>query len=305
MIVAFAIGSAQSVLYPILAPGILGSHAVVYTEAAAAWLAGGDPWSVGPPAVVFAGPPTMLLPFVPFTMLPGDVTRAIWVIGMFAAAVWTIRRLGLPGYWIGFPPLFENIVLGHPEVLMLMLLVASGWLSGLATLIKPYAGFALLAERRWGAIALAVVVGAATLLFLPWGRFFAELPQISATLARQARGDSTFGNVPLMVIAALALASLGPRRALWLATPLLWPNAQPNYKVIGMPVLPPLVAALWALPISGLALVGVVAYAILDRLDDHRTLPQWLKAGIKPVARELQRGSPLTLARTDPATGIA
>lgn len=281
---AFAIGSAQALLYPILAPGILGSHAVVYTDAARAWLAGGDPWSIGPPDVVFAGPPTMLLPFVPFTLVPGEVTRVVWVAGMLLAAVWTIRRLGLPGYWIAFPPLFSNILLGHPEVLMLMLLVLGGRLSGLAAIVKPYAGFALLAERRWGAILVAAVVGAVTLPLLPWGRFIAELPQVSATLARQALGDSTFGNLPLMVIAIVALASLGPRRALWLATPLLWPNAQPNYKVIAVPVMPPLVAVFWAFAIPGFTLGAVVAYAVLDRLDRRRPLPAWLRAGISPTA---------------------
>lgn len=284
VVVAFAIGSADALLYPILAPAILGSHAVVYTDAAAAWLRGGDPWAVGPPDVVFAGPPTMLLTFAPFTLVPGEVTRFAWVIGMFGAAVWALRRLRLPGYWIAFPPLFSNIILGHPEVLMLMLLVLGGRLSGLAAIIKPYAGFALLAERRWGAIAVATVVALATLLFLPWGRFIAELPQINDTLTRQDHGDSTFGSIPLMAIAVVALASLGPRRALWLATPLLWPHAQPNYKVIGVPVLPPLVAVLWAFAIPGFTLGAVVAYAVLDRIDRRRPLPAWLRAGIQPAA---------------------
>lgn len=287
MVLAFAIGSANAVLHPILAPAILGSHAVVYTDAAAAMLAGGNPWTVGPPAVVFAGPPTMLLPFVPFTVLPGDITRVVWVVGMLAAAAWTLRRLRLPAYWIAFPPLLSNIILGHPEVLMLLLLIAGGALSGLAAIIKPYAGFALLAERRWGAIALAGVVGVASLAFLPWGLFLAKLPEITANLARQAHGDSTFGNVPLMAIAIVSLASLGPRRALWLATPLLWPSAQPNYKVIGIPVMPPIVAVLWAFPIPGLTLGAVVAYAVLDRLDRRRALPQWLRAGIQPPSAAL------------------
>ena len=283
--VAFAIGSANALLYPILAPAILGSHAIVYTDAAAAWLAGGDPWTVGPREVVFAGPPTLMLPFIPFVFIPELLTRAIWVVGMLAAAVWTIRRLGLPSYWIAFPPLFSSVILGHPEVLMLMLLVLGGRASGLAALIKPYAALPLLAERRWAAITLAALVGAGTLLFLPWSQFIAEWPQITATLARQAQGDSTFGDLPLMVIALVALASLGPRRALWLATPLLWPNAQPNYKVIGVPVLPPIVAVLWAFAVPGFTLGAIVAYAALDRIDQFRPLPPWLRAGVKPAAQ--------------------
>ena len=251
LIVTFAIGSAQSLLYPILAPAILGSHAVVYTDAAAAWLAGGDPWSVGPAMVVFAGPPPMLLPFVPFTFLPSEVTRVAWVVGMGALALWSIRRLGLPAYWIAFPPLFGNIILGHPEILMLALVVVGGAVSGLAAVIKPYGGLPLLAERRWRAILLAAVVGLATLPLLPWAQFLDELPRISATLTRQSVGDSVFGNPALMAVSIIALASLGLRRALWLVTPLLWPAAQPGYKVLSIPVLPPIVAALWALPIPG------------------------------------------------------
>lgn len=281
LLVAFAIGSGASVLYPILAPGILGSHAVVYADAAAAWLTGANPWTVGPPAVVFAGPPTMLLPFAPFAFLPGEVTRVVWVVGMLLAAVWALRRLGLPGWWVGFPPVFESIVLGHPEVLVLLLLTATGWVSGLAAIVKPYAAAALLAERRWPAFAVAIAVGLATFLFLPWGRFLAEWPQISATLARQNTGDSVFGNLPLMVVAVVALASLGPRRALWLGVPLLWPNAQHNYKTIAVPALPPVVAVLWSLPIAGMTLVGIVAYSVLDRIDRRRPLPAWLRPGIQ------------------------
>ena len=67
--------SASSVLNPDLA----GSHGVLYTDAARAWLAGADPWAVGDPGVVFAGPPTMLLLFVPFVALPDDLIRFLWI----------------------------------------------------------------------------------------------------------------------------------------------------------------------------------------------------------------------------------
>jgi uncharacterized protein (TIGR03382 family) len=301
-----------------VAPGILGSHAVIYTEAARAWLTGADPWQAGPPLAVFAGPPTMLLPFAPFAFLPADFTRFVWVAIDLGISIWAIRRLGLPAYWLAFPPLFEAIVLGHPEVLVLGLLVLgrdararfAAPLAGLALLVKPYAALPLVAERRIWALVVAGAATAATLLFLPWGRFVAELPAITASLARQDVGDSTYGAPLLMAIAVVALAALGPRRAMWLAVPVLWPYAQPIYKVMSIPVMPPLLAVLWAIPIPGLTLTGIVALAILTLVERRRALPPWLRGGIRPASKafEPSEGAPIPDAGTvNPAmqTGAA
>jgi hypothetical protein len=292
----FAIGSAWSVVVIVVAPGVFGSHALIYTGAAQAWLSGADPWQVGPPLVVFAGPPPMLLPYALFTFLPADVTRVAWVAIDLGVSIWAIRRLGLPAYWLAFPPLFEAIVLGHPEVLVLGLLVLgrdararfAAPLAGLAVLVKPYAAAALIAERRIGALVVAAVATAATLLILPWGRFLDELPAISANLARQNVGDSTYGAPLLMLVAVIALAALGPRRALWLAVPVLWPYAQPIYKVMSIPVMPPLLALLWAIPIPGLTLVGLVAFAVLTLVERRRALPPWLREGVRPASRAFE-----------------
>jgi hypothetical protein len=279
-VAAFVIGSGPSLLYPIVEPWIAGSHGFVYTEAARAWLAGGNPWAVGPPFVIFSGPPTMLLPYVPFVLAPDWLIRVAWIGIAGGLAIWSIRRLGLPGYWIGFPPIFSAIVLGHPETLVLALLVAGGAMSGLAAVLKPYAALALLAERRWPAFALAAAVVVATALVLPWPRFFAELPDIGANLQRQATGDSVFGNVLLMAVAALALAGLGVRRGLWLAAPVLWPAAQPLYKAMSVPRLSPLLGIAWALPLPGATLAGLVAEAVLVQVDRRRRLPAWLARGV-------------------------
>ena len=298
--IVFAFGSADALLYPILEPWIAGSHAVVYTDAARAWLTGGDPWSVGPPAVVFAGPPTMLVPFIPFVVLPELVTRVAWIAGMAAVAIWSLRRLALPAYWLAFPPLFSAIVLGHPEVLVLALVLVHRPWAGLATIIKPYAGLPLLAERRWPAIALAALVGLGTLLVLPWPRFLAELPQITANLARQDQGDAVFGDPLLMAVAVVALASIGLRRALWLAAPLLWPHAQPIYKTMTIPMLSPIVAIAWALPIHGATLAGVVVAAAIEAAGRRWRLPDWLRAGI-----EIRASMPVTANETGPAPALA
>lgn len=294
---AFTAGSAWWALVVIIDPAGLGSHATIYASAAAAWISGGDPWSVGPATAIFAGPPPMLLPYLPFAGLPADLTRIAWFVGDLVVAAWTIRRLGLPAYWLAFPPLFEAIILGHVEVLVLGLLVVRGPISGLAALVKPYTALPLLAGRRWRALAFAALAGVATVLFLPWGRFLAEAPSIAATLARQDVGDSLFGNPIGMVAAVIALATLGLRRALWLATPLLWPYAQPMYKTMTIPVLVPVLALFWALPFAGATLAGIVAFAALLTIDRYRALPTWLRVGIGETgpSRQLLRVPPASV----------
>ena len=281
LIIAFVIGSAWAVLPSLVYPGLIGSHAVLYTLAAQTILAGGDPWSVGPAATIFAGPPTMPLTFVGFAFAPDLLIRVSWIAIDVVVAVWAIRRLGLPFYWIAFPPLLQTIVLGHPEVLLLGLLVGGKLLSGLAILVKPYAVFPLMAERRWGALGVGVGAVLLTIPFLPWGRFFTELPAIIGTIARQNNGDSTFGDPIPLAIGVVALLSLGLRRALWLAVPVLWPFAQPNYKVMTIPALAPVLAIAWAIPIPGLTLAGVVVLAVLVTINRLRPLPEWLQRGIR------------------------
>ena len=174
--IVFALVSGWNLLDGLLDPRYFGAHAVIYTDAARAWLTGGDPWRVGPPNVIFAGPPPMLIPFVPFIGLPVDVTRVVWIGGTAMLAIWMLRRLRLPAYWLAFPPLFLAIELGHIEVVILWLVVFGGLASGLAALIKPYASLALLAERRWQALAVGLVVFLATLPILPWRLFIDDIP---------------------------------------------------------------------------------------------------------------------------------
>ena len=286
LLLVFLPGAAFWAFIVLVQPAGLGSHANIYTDAAATWVRGGDPWQVGPPAAVFAGPPPMLLPFVPFVGLPVDVTRLAWFVADLVIAAWVIRRLGMPAYWIAFPPLFSAIVLGHVEILVLAALVLKGPLAGLAAVVKPYAAWPLVAERRWGALAVTAIVLVVSLPFLPWTRFFEGLQAIGANLARQHVGDSAFGEPLLMAVGVAALLSLGLRRALWLGVPVLWPYAQPIYKVMTLPVLTPILALFWALPVPGATLLGIVAFAVLVRIDGVRALPPLLRTGIQPIARQ-------------------
>ena len=285
LIAAFVPGAAYWTFLVLIYPIGLGSHANIYTDAAAAWLRGADPWAVGPPTAIFAGPPTMLLPFVPFVSVPVDVTRLAWFALDLGIAAWTVRRLQLPAYWLAFPPLFSAIILGHIEVLVLAAIVLGGALSGLAAVVKPYAAVPLIAEKRWSALAVAAAVVVVTMPFVPWAQFLRELDSISLNLARQDTGDSVFGQPLLMAAAIVALLSLGPSRALWLGVPLLWPHAQGIYKTMTIPALTPIVAFFWALPISGATLVGVVTFALVLHLERVRKLPGFLREGIQPASQ--------------------
>ena len=280
---AFSIFSGYILFISIIAPLSIGSHAVIYADAAAAWLAGENPWAVGPPDAVFAGPPSMLVPFAPFAALPPEITRLAWVMIAAAAAFGSIRAMSLPMYWLGFPPMFQAIMLGHPEVVVLWLVLVGRVFGGLAAAIKPYAVVPLLAERRWTAIGMGMVAILATAPLLPWGTFLEQLPLIAANLNRQANGDSAFGNVVLTVLSAVVLLSFGVRRALWLATPLLWPNAQFMYRTISTPALSPIIAIAWAFPIPGALLVGLVVDRAVALIAARRQIPSWLARGTEPI----------------------
>jgi hypothetical protein len=250
----------------LVGPGSLGFDARLYAVAARALVEGRDPWHADLFGAHFAGPPTTLIPFVPFAYAPEEVVAAAWIGGSLLLAILILRRLGLPPWWLAFPPLFFAIVTGSVEVLMVALLVAGGVTSGLAAVLKPYAVLPLLAERRWGALVVAMAACAATLLALPWGTFVGDLPYISDRLQFQSFASNAFGNIPLMLIAAAALLSMGIRRALWLATPVLWPNTQVHYAAMTLPVITPLLATCWALDFPNAMVVGVVLAAISHRL---------------------------------------
>ena len=244
---------------------ILGGDAVLYAAAASAWLAGEDPWLVtipwaGGTVNPFAAPPTSLLPFVPFSFLPPVATAAFWVAADVVAIVLVVRRLRLPWLWCLFPPAVDAAVLGNPEPVMLAILVlAPSRLAGLAVLVKVYAGVPLLASRRWGALALALVLGLLSLPLLPWREFFEAAPRIAAAHATQSGGGLSAWAVPILIpFAVIGLALVGPRRAGWLVVPVLWPFAQLHYATIALPRLSIAGGLLFSLPIPGATAVGAI-----------------------------------------------
>src|SRR3954468_19341562 len=106
---------------------IVGIAADHYQRAANAWLAGGDPWSVTTGGgISYASAPHTLLFYVPTSVLPLATATAFWVILGLVAAVWLVHRLGVPMWWLAFPPLVQSIWNGNPQTIMLALLVLGG-----------------------------------------------------------------------------------------------------------------------------------------------------------------------------------
>ena len=70
---------------------------------------------------------------------------------------WALRRLGLPAWWLFFPPFVDAVWNANPQVLLLPLLVAGSRGAAVAALIKLYAGVPALIQGRVRALVYAAV----------------------------------------------------------------------------------------------------------------------------------------------------
>lgn len=261
--ILFALVTGFRLTIYVVVPANLGIDARVYTEAARAWLAGGDPWSASADGIVFAAPPTSFVPFIPFVGLDPRVTALAWIAACLAVALLAIRALHLPLWWVAFPPIADGIMVGSLDVVVLGLLVIwGGRLGALAPLLKIYAFIPMVGERRWRAVVVAAGLVAISGLVLPWGDWFARLPEISRNLAQTSATTSVYGSPVLMVVGVIALAAIGLPRAGWLAVPVLWPSTQPHCLAVSLPGLVPFIAAAWSFPHPLVTLASVVAYAV-------------------------------------------
>jgi hypothetical protein len=239
--------------------------AASYWGAANRWLAGLDPYAdLG--GLMFAAPPPTLAVLAPFALLPLPVFAALMLGASVAAAVYLLRRLGLPYWFLLFPPLVEALLVGNPDVLVVALLVAAKPATDIvAAFLKVYAvlPIALLDRRRsivW--IALAVVV---TAPFLPWASYVTHATQLVGVLNEQANGGRSALAYPLLVpIAIAALVVVGRRKAAWLIVPALWPATQHHYSVLALPASSRVMAAFLALPIPGAPVAAAVAGALTE-----------------------------------------
>jgi hypothetical protein len=248
--------------------GFLGIDFIIYRHAAEVALAGGNPWAIEPNLMPFAGPPPTLLFYVPLALIPLPVAMVVAMSLTAAAAVWAIRHLGLPLWWLLFPPLFDALIGGNPDALVLPLLLVSGPLAGLAAVLKAYALVPLILQRRWGAVAIAAAVSTLSVTQLP--NFVASATTVGNVLGTSARLSAWGTWLAIPVIAALWLQRR--RGAEWLIVPALWPNTQGHYAAMSLPVVRhyPLAAAMIGLNIPLAPPLAVIAVAVEDRIRSRR-----------------------------------
>jgi hypothetical protein len=271
LLVWFTLMSVRRVIGPaIVGPVDLGWDAVAYTRAARALLDGGNPWTVGIPNATYAAPPPSLIPFLPFAYLPEVLTQAVWVGLNIVAAVYVLRRLKLPPWWLLFPPLLLSIVAGSSALPLVALLVRGGVVAEAGAVAgRLYSAVPLLLLGKWRPLLLAAGAVLVTAPFLAWDVFIRDFARINATLAAQSGGGNSALAVPILLpLAIVGLALVGRTKAAWLAVPALWPNAQEYYAVIALPVAAsvPLATMAMATPLApGIIAVGVFAQGVWDR----------------------------------------
>jgi hypothetical protein len=234
----------------------------LYVEATRAWLQGSDPWQVQLAGNYFAAPPPTMLPLVPFALLPGDAGFLALAALVAAGAVASVRILGLPWWWLLFPPLVQSVISGNVQSLLVpLILIRAGPIAGL---LKIYAGVPLALLGKWRQMLLLAALLVLTIPILPWATFLSEIDTISARLATQ--NENGLPNLALLVLAPAALLAMwivGRERSAWLAVPALWPAQQFYYGTLVMPTRSKLAAAIVAFPVAGAGMVALFAVALV------------------------------------------
>lgn len=286
---------------------ILGFDARIYLHAAQTWVAGGDPWTAyasqhswaaGAPDVpyYFTGPPPTVLAFVPFSWLADGVFSVGWMALTIGAAFYTLRRLGLPAWWILFPPLAQAVFVGNPHVLCLALILSgSSVLRSIAPAAKAYAVLPMIGERQWRALGLFAVAGALSVVILwpLWAQYLADYAHIQAWITTATWGGFSATRDPrLFVIVAAALGALwrvDHRAAGWLAVPALWPAAEYFYATFALPLRSPWLVAVLAVPATQAAAFvpwTIAAYAVV-RVAQALGTHDAPEAGLAPLPDEV------------------
>ena len=232
----------------------------LYLRGSVAWLNGGDPWLIHMGTLHYAALPPSLLLMAPFALLPEAVGVVLLTALGIAVSFWALRKLGLPWWWIAWPPLVDNLWNGNPQIFLVPLLLGSA--AFLAPIVKAYAVVPLLIQWRWKTLAMTALVGLVTLPILPWPAFFDHLATTTGFLTDQSRGGMSAWFFPVLVpFAVVAMLVMGRERASWWAVPALWPATQWYYSLMAMPALTPITAAILAAPIQGAPAVGAIVAA--------------------------------------------
>lgn len=243
-------------------PDVLAIDSRHYQRAATGWLNGLNPWEVVEAGGgVYAGGPHTLLYYAPTSLLPFELSVALWMGLGIAASAWLVRRLGLPWWWFLFPPLFHATWNGNPQTISLALLVlGTTWGAVVAVGLKLYTALALV--RRWRDLFVVGAVLAVSLLILPWQAYIDSGFGVSEHLGTAWNGSAW--RFPILVPPTLlALWVLRRNGAEWLAVPAVLPGTQFYYVGMALPVVVrhPVLAALFAVPAPLLVPIVVMAWA--------------------------------------------
>lgn len=249
----------------------------IYHRAAVALTTGQDPWSAAYGGYFFAAAPPSLLPYLALAWLPEAVAVSVWMVLGLIAAVYIVRRLRLPWWWLLFPPLTESVLVGNAQPIALALLLLS-WppLTALAAMFKLYALVPMITNWRHVAVAAAVI--ALTWFVMPWEAYFAAAPDVVDRLREQAQGGfSAYGDPAYVAAVVVALVILRKDGWQWFAIPALWPSTQLHYSLYALPALNPILAVGFAVPIRSVPPAIVVGYAlfVLWRRYKHQLLSTW------------------------------
>ena len=236
--------------------GWIGVDAEIYLRGSAAWIASADPWAAfsvidDDPSWLYhySALPTTTILLAPLTYIPEEIGVGILVAASALAAIYIIRRLHMPIYWLMFPPLVEGVLTGNPSIALLaLLLTGSPILRAFAPLLKVYAFIPMIGERDRRAIPLAVAGFAMTAVTAPlWISYFGDLASRSSRLMVEAEGGySGAQSAALFAFGLVAIAGLlvlkDWKTAGWLLVPALWPATQFHYSTMAMPVMHPILA---------------------------------------------------------------
>ena len=233
----------------------------LYLRGTSEWLSGGDPWTDPLRDDALRGRAAVALPMVPFALLPEAVAVPLLTVLAVVASFWTLRKLGLPLWWIAWPPLVDNLWNLNPQIFLVPLLLGSA--AWLAPIVKAYAVVPLIIQWRVRTLAITAVIGVVTFPLLPWATFFQHMATTTTLLSEQSQGGMSAWIFPILVpFTIVALFAMGRQRASWWAVPALWPSTQWYYSLMAMPALTPLTAAILAAPVQGGPAVATIAAAL-------------------------------------------
>lgn len=213
---------------------LVGIDARIYIQAAVVAVHGGDPWTTDVMGYRFAAPPPTLTFYMPFALIPPTIGAGLAFGVGILAALWVLRRLELPFWWLLFPPLFDGLLSGNPDPVVLALLLSPrDSLAAAGGCLKVYGIFPLVLAGRWRSVGFAIVL---LLVSGPWiPAYLGHAGEVTDVLKAQAYGGQSAWGTLWMIPSLLLLFAVPRSIAAWMAVPTLWPYTQPHYGTLALP----------------------------------------------------------------------